>query len=202
MTIYSNLPIIDFQTEKPPAFAGGFSINIIYNESRYGIFRNGLNLYFVLFRVLNATPFSYDVNLDLTGIFEFAFNFLRDIFSKKHRLIIVDLIGFDHNSDFSARLNRERFFNAFKLRRDSFELFEPLDIIRACFAPCARSCAGDCVCRLNKYRLYALRFYVAVMRLNTVDDVFVLFVLLRKVYADLNMRAFDLEVDSLTDIVQ
>ena len=40
------------------------------------------------------------------------------------------------------------------------------------------------------------------MRLNTVDDVFVFFVLLRKVYADLNMRAFDLEVDSLTDIVQ
>ena len=64
---------------------------------------------------VHRTAFADDVDLDLSGVFELGFDLLYDVARHEYHLLIVDLIGLDHDPDLSARLNRERFFNAFKL---------------------------------------------------------------------------------------
>ena len=57
-----------------------------------------------LFCVVGSSAFSDKVNLNLTGIFHAFFNLLGDIPCKKNHLIVIDNLGLNHNSNFTACL--------------------------------------------------------------------------------------------------
>ena len=67
-----------------------------------------------LFCVFYAANFPDDIDFDLSGIFELVFEFLSNLLCKEHGVCVVDLLGFDHNSDFSAGLDCESLFDAVK----------------------------------------------------------------------------------------
>ena len=73
-----------------------------------------INYYNKLFCVFDGTRFSYNVDLDLPRIFEFAFYLLGYIFGEIHCLNVVYLFGFNDYADFSACLNGVTFIYAVK----------------------------------------------------------------------------------------
>ena len=82
------------------------------------------------------------------------------------------------------------------------ELFQTLDIVLQVLAASARTCSGDGIGCLNQTCYDGLGLYIAVVCLDGMDDRLGFLVLLGKVYADLNVAAFDLVVDGLADIMQ
>ena len=129
-----------------------------------------------LFCVVDCPVFSYDVDFDLPRIFHLAFDLFGDVFRKEHSLTVVNLFGFNHDSDFSARLNCVSLVYTLETRRNRFELFEPFYVIRSSFASCARSCSGYSVGSLNQYRFDTFGLYVTVVSLYAVNYVFAFFI--------------------------
>ena len=82
-----------------------------------------------LLSVADSAGFADDVDLDLTRILEFIFDLLADISCKSGHRVILDLLGLDHDTDLSTRLDRVRGFDALEGGRDLFELLQTLDVI-------------------------------------------------------------------------
>ena len=81
---------------------------IFYDKKNNKKRRNRFRLFFVelvLFCVLDASRFPDDVDFDLSGIFEFGFQFLCDLFREEYRSCVVYLFGFYDNTYLSTRLD-------------------------------------------------------------------------------------------------
>ena len=81
-----------------------------------------------LFCVIYATNFTDNVDFDLSGIFELVFEFFGNLSCKEHRIRVVDLLGLDHNANFSTRLNRERLIDTVEGFCDFFEFLDTFDV--------------------------------------------------------------------------
>ena len=150
-----------------------------------------------------GADFADDRYLDLSGIFEFLLDFLRDIMRKQLRAFIVDIFGFDQDAHLAARLDGVRRGHAAERGRELFEFLKAFKVMLDGFAPCARPCRGDGVGRRNDEGFGALRFCDAfVMREDGIDHLRRFVVFLRDIRRYLVMRAFDLVVDGFADIVQ
>ena len=75
-----------------------------------------------LFRVIHNPLLANDIDLDLSGIFHLVLDLLGNISCEYYHVRIRNLIGYDHDSDFSACLNSKRFFNTLITVGDFFEL--------------------------------------------------------------------------------
>lgn len=156
----------------------------------------------LLFCVLNRAALTNNINLDLAGVFEVVFNFLTDILRKKDHLIVRDDIRLNHNTDFTAGLNREAAFHAFKGRGDLLKLFKALNVIFKVFTACAGPCSRDGVGGLNQAGNHGAGLHVAVVRLNGVDYRLALLILTGNVNADIYVRTFNFMIQRFANVVQ
>ena len=141
----------------------------------------------LLFCVVNGSAFADYVDFDLSGVFKVFFNLLNYLASNDNHLLVANLLGLDHNADFTSCLNCKGLFNAVKAVSDFLELLESLDVVFKIFTSCTGTCGGNCVSRLNDNRNNGLRLNVAVMRLDCVENLVVLLVFFSKVNSKLNV---------------
>ena len=109
----------------------------------------------------------------MTWIFKLFFNLLGNISCQKHHLILVNLFGLDHDSDFTAGLNCIAACDARDALGDFLKLFKALDIVFNVLASCAGAGCGYCVSRLNDAGNDGLGFNIAVVGLDCVLGKFV-----------------------------
>ena len=81
------------------------------------------------------------MHLNLTGIIEVALDFFHNIACNNGHLVIRDDIRLEHDTDFTARLNRKTLIHAVKRVGDLLKLLKALDVIFEVFTPCAGPCA-------------------------------------------------------------
>ena len=142
------------------------------------------------------------MDLDLTGIGKLLLDLLCDIARQKHHLILGNILGLDHNADLASGLDGVAARNAGEALGYLLELFEALDVVFDVLAACAGTGGRDSVGCLNDAGDDRARLDIAVVRLDSVDDRFALFIPLADIDADGDVAALDLVVDGLADIVQ
>src|SRR5262245_32117085 len=67
-----------------------------------------------LLGVINGAGFADDGHLNLAGVLELILDAAGDILREPDGLLIRDFFAFDHDADFTARLERERLRHAFE----------------------------------------------------------------------------------------
>ena len=156
----------------------------------------------LLFCVLDGFCLAQDVDFDLAGVGQLFLDLLCDIASQENHLILGNIFGLYHYADLAACLNCVAAGNAGEALGYLLELFKALDVVFDILAACAGAGGGDGVGGLNDAGNDRARLNVAVVRFDSVDDRFALFVLLADIDADGDVAALDLVVDGLADIVQ
>ena len=155
-----------------------------------------------LFCVVDSAAFADQADLDLTGIFQFRLDLLDNILCDKHHAFVGNLLRLDHNADFAACLDGEGLVDTREAACDLFKLLQTLDVVFQIFASCTGSCGGQIVCSVNNECGQRLRFYITVVRFNSMDDFLVFLVLAGDIDTELDMGAFDFLRQRLTDIMQ
>ena len=145
----------------------------------------------VLFCVVDSAAFAYDIDLYLTGIFEFRLDSRNDLACNNDHLIIVYVFGLDHYADLASRLYSVRFFNAGEAVRYLFKFLKSLDIVIEIFSASSGARRGYSVCRRNEHRRNSFRFNISVVSFYRMNDFFVFLEFTRYFNAELYMRAFD-----------
>ena len=59
----------------------------------------------LLFRVIRYTALADNIDLDLSRVFQFSFNLLRNISCQKDHICICYMLWYYHYANLSARLN-------------------------------------------------------------------------------------------------
>ena len=142
------------------------------------------------------------VDLDLTRIFEFFLNLGNNISCEQYHLVVCDDVGLDHNADLTACLNGEGTLNTVERVGDFLKLFKTLDVVLYVLSSCTGTCCGDSVCRLNDAGDDGVSLNVAVVGVDSVDNLFALFILAGDVHTDGDMAAFNLMVNALAKVVE
>ena len=113
-----------------------------------------------------------------------------------------DLLRLDHDADLAAGLHGVGLLDALVRVGDRLELLEPLDVALERLAAGTGASGRDGVGGLHEDGLDGLRLDVAVVRLDGVDDRLGLVHPAGEVGADDGVRALDLVVDGLAEVVQ
>ena len=142
------------------------------------------------------------MDLDLSGIFHFALDPLCDVMRDDDHLIVIDLFGFDDDSDLTTGLDSEGVLDSAIGVGDLFEFLQTLDVVLDVLAAGAGTGGGDGIGRLYDEGDGGLRFDVSVVRLDGVNDGFAFTVLLRGICAEGDMGPFELVVEGFTDVVE
>src|SRR5207237_7068206 len=74
--------------------------------------------------VINRAGFANDRHFDLAGVFELVLDSPGDVLREPDGFFVRDLLAFDHDPDFTAGLQRERFRDAFERVGNPLELLE------------------------------------------------------------------------------
>ena len=127
---------------------------------------------------------------------------LGEIAGQNDHLILGHLLGLDHHADLTAGLNGVALLDAGIGARDLLELLQTLDVVLQVLTARAGTRGGDGVGRLHQAGHQRLALHVAVVRLNGVDDVLLLAVLAGVFHTERHVRALDLVVKRLADVVQ
>src|SRR5439155_17308622 len=171
--------------------------SIVRAGPRRRCFRSG-----ALFGVLHRASLANDRDFHLTGVLQRVLDLLRDVSGEARGLKIVELLGLDDNADLATRLDRERFLDAGEAVGDARELLQTLDGIRDDLAASAGSRRADGVGGRDEGADHRHRLHVAVMADDAVDDRLRKAVPLEELAADHGVRALDLVVDRLADVVE
>ncbi len=115
---------------------------------------------------------------------------------------VIDLLRFDQDPDLAAGLDRVGLLDSLERVCDLLQLLQPLDVSLQRFAASARAGRRDGVCGDEQQRLHCLWLLVVVMSSHCMHDRGGHPVPLQQVCADHRMRALDLVVDGLADVVQ
>ena len=155
-----------------------------------------------LLGVVYRPALTNNVDLDLSGVFHFALNFVCHFTGNDLHVIVRNLLGLDHNTDLTAGLNGVGLFNAAKALGNLLQLFQTFDVVFKVFSACARSCRRNGIGCLYQHRNDGFGFHVAMVRFNGVNDLLALLELLGALYADLNMGAFHVVGKRLANVVE
>ena len=71
-------------------------------------------VYIILFCVIECSAFSYDINLNLSWLFNIRLNLTTNISCKKNHLVVLNLFRLNNDSDFSTSLNCKATLNTIK----------------------------------------------------------------------------------------
>ena len=112
------------------------------------------------------------------------------------------VLALDHDADFAAGLERERLRDALERVGDAFELLEALDVGLEDVAARAGTRRRDGVGRLDDHRFERRPVDVHVVRGDGLQHRLALAVLAEEVEAELEVRALQVAVDRLADVVQ
>lgn len=127
---------------------------------------------------------------------------LADVAGKNLHAVVGDSLRLDHDTNLAACLNSVGFLDPVVGAADLLELFETLYVVLVVLASCCGAGCADRVGCLYERCDYRAALNVAVVSLDSVNDLGVFFVLAAYVNADLYVRTFDLVVKSLTDIME
>src|SRR2546422_3081334 len=152
--------------------------------------------------VLHRARLADDRPLDLPRVLHRLLDLLRDVAREPRRLQVVELVGLHDDAHLAARLDRERLLDALEAVRDAFQLLEPLDVVRDDLAPRARAGRADGVGGRDERAHHRHGLDVTVVADDAVDDVLREPIALEELSADDGVRALDLVVDGLADVVQ
>jgi len=154
------------------------------------------------FAILHGARLAHDGDADLAGEAELRFDAFGDIPCHQLSSGVVDLLRFDQDPNLAAGLDGVRLLDARERVGDLFELFEPLHVSLERFParPWARS--RDRVRGYQQERLDGVRFLVVVVCTHGVHDLSRNPVPLEQIRPDHRMRALDLVVDGLADVVE
>src|SRR5829696_3730093 len=153
-------------------------------------------------RVFDGAGFTDDGDFDLARIFELVFDPLGDVFRQPDRGFVRDAIALDDDPDLAAGLEREGLGHAFEGIGDALELLEALDVRLEDVAARAGTRRGDGVGRLHDHRFQRRPVDVHVMRGDGLEHRLALAVLAQEIEAELEVRALQVAVDRLADVVE
>src|SRR5436309_209922 len=139
---------------------------------------------------------------DLPRILKLAIDLARDLVGEPHRRGIVDRLRGHHDAHLPARLDRKHLLHALELRRQRFELGQPLHVRLERLTPRAGPRAGDGIRRLHDHADGRLVGDVVVMGRDAIDHDRVLAVLGGHFDAELYVRAVVLVRQHLADVMQ
>src|SRR5450756_2034696 len=139
---------------------------------------------------------------DLARVVELVLDVPGDLAGQQRRGVVVDLGRLDHHAHLVARLHGEAFLHALLALGDALQRLEPLDVVLERLAAGAGPRRGDGVGGLHEDGLDSLRLDVLVVRLDGVAHALRLAVLLAELLRDVGVRAVDLVVHGLADVVQ
>ena len=121
---------------------------------------------------------------------------------KNRRLGIGHLARLNHDVKLTTSLHGIRALNSIMSVRDLLKFLEALDVILSRLATSARTSGGNSVGGLNKNIKDAARLDIGMMRLNGMDNLRSLAIATGKISTDYGMRALNLMVNGLTEVVQ
>ena len=132
-----------------------------------------------LFCVIDNSVFANYADLDLSGIIKLVLDFLRDIARKNLHLVVINDFGLDHYANLASRLDCKGFLNSVKSTCNLFKLLKTLNVIFNVLSARSGTRCADSVSRLNNKRKSRFGLNVVMMRLECVNNVFILTVLRR-----------------------
>ena len=135
-----------------------------------------------------------DVNFDFSGIFEVLFYLESDISRHIFGFDVRNLVRFDENAYFSARLESVSLLDALKSGRDGFQITQTLDVVLDRVSSSARTAARNDVGDLNNDGFWRFERIFLVMSLHCLDNGFVGAEFLENAAADFDVRALDFVV--------
>ena len=101
-----------------------------------------------LFRVVHCSALTNHIDFNLTRVFQFSFNLLRNISCQKDHICICYMLWYYHYANLSARLNSKGLVYSLEFIGDILQLFQSVGIGFQCFSSCARPCRGNRVSSL------------------------------------------------------
>ena len=117
-------------------------------------------------------------------------------------LLVVDLLAFHHDPQFTARLDRVTLGDTGLFKGNVFKVLQALDVALHHFSPCTGSRAGDGVANLDNGRDERGHFNLVVVSTNGVEDVGAFTGLFGKLHAEDGVRQFALFIADFSDVVE
>src|SRR5688500_9495955 len=155
-----------------------------------------------LLSVFDGARLAHDRYLDLARILQTLLDAFGDIACQPHRAQVVYRLRLYQHSYFAPRLDCEAPLYSFEGVCYGLQSLQPLDVVLDAVAPGSRAAPGERVSRLHYPRLDCVRLLFVVVRGDGVDDLGRAAQTLGDLRADEGVRAFDLVVNGLADVVQ
>src|SRR5258706_1484629 len=155
-----------------------------------------------LLRVLDGARLADDGDLDLARIGQLLLDLAHDVAREAGGREVIDLLGADEDPDLAPGLDGKRALDALEAVGDRLEVLEALDVRVHRLAASARSGRADRVGDLDDRRLDAGVFDLLMVGADRVHDLRGEVVALGDRGADRGVRALDLVVDGLADVVE
>src|SRR5690606_32419910 len=143
-----------------------------------------------------------DRDLDLAGILHRLLDLLGDVLAQADRRQVVDVLRLDDDTHLAACLQGVALVHALEGVGDLLQRAHTLEVALQALAACAGPRPADRICRLDDDGLDALLLDLVVVRLDAVHDGSRHAVAAAELRADLRVRALDLVVHRLADVVQ
>ena len=150
---------------------------------------------------VNRPGLSNDGDSDLAGILKALFDATGYVLGKLDSRQVIDLVGLDHDPDLATCLDGIGLGDTPKRIGDILKTLDAFQIVVQAFTAGAGPRTRDGVGGLDQDRLQALRFALAMMGLDAVDDIGGTAIALCQVTADRGVRAIHLVVYGLADVV-
>ena len=101
---------------------------------------------------------------------EFLLDLFRDVTRDDLGLQVVDISRFDHDTDLTTRLHRERLHDTGMTRADLLETLQPLHVRFEGFPASTGPSAADVVGDLREHRVDRVLLDLAMVGFDAVDD--------------------------------
>lgn len=147
-----------------------------------------------LFCIIHHPRFADDDDFDLAWVFQFRFDAFDDVVHQQDTVRFIQLVRFDHDADFAAGLDGEAVFDAIERFGDFFEFRQAFQIVFQRFPAGTRTGSRYGICRRHQDGFDAVRFFIAVMGSDAVDDQLGFAVFLGDFRTDRNVSPFQFVV--------
>ena len=156
----------------------------------------------MLLRDANGPGFANHDNANLAGILHLVLDLLGDIVCENGCLGVRDLLGLDHDVKLATSLHGIGALDAVVRVGDLLELFKTLYVVLSRLSACARASSGNGVCRLDQNIKNGVGVDIGMVSLNGVDNLGALAIATGKIGSDNRVRALNLVVNSLAEVVK
>src|SRR5918993_2033002 len=153
-------------------------------------------------RELNGARLPDHGDLDLPWILQLVLDPFGDVPRQPNRRFVRDLFALDDDADFAAGLECKGLRDPVERIGNPFELFEALHVGLEDVAPGAGSRRGHGISRLDDHGLKGGPVDIHMVSGDGHQDRFALAVLFQEVEAQFEMRALEVTVDRLSDVMQ